>query len=66
MQIYINGEERQIDPDLSMSALIQQLELGASRFAVEVNAELIPRSTFDKHHLQPGDRIEIVQAIGGG
>jgi sulfur carrier protein len=66
MQIYINGEERQVTPNLMMTELIQQLELGANRFAIEVNAELIPRSTFDQHRLQPGDRVEIVQAIGGG
>jgi sulfur carrier protein len=66
MQIYINGKERQVTTDLSMAELIQQLELGVSSFAIEVNAELIPRSTFDQHRLQPGDRVEIVQAIGGG
>ncbi len=66
MQIYINGEEKLVAPELNLATLIEQLELGVSRFAVEVNAELVPRSTFDQHHLQPGDRVEIVQAIGGG
>jgi sulfur carrier protein len=66
MQIYINGEERAVTDDATMSALIAQMELGDVRIAVEINEELVPRSTFDDHRLQPGDRIEIVGAIGGG
>jgi hypothetical protein len=33
---------------------------------MEVNREIVPRSTFDTHRLQPGDEVEIVRAIGGG
>ncbi len=66
MQIYLNGEEQQFSDKLTMSELVQQLDLGEQRFAVEVNEELVPRSTFDQYRLQPGDRVEIVQAIGGG
>jgi sulfur carrier protein len=66
MQIFINGEKRQVAEDLNMSALVQELDLADQRIAIEVNEELIPRSTFDAHRLQPGDRVEIVRAIGGG
>jgi len=66
MQIYLNGEEQQISEDTTMSKLLQTLDLGEERFAVEVNEELVPRSNFDQHRLQPGDRVEVVQAIGGG
>jgi sulfur carrier protein len=66
MQIYLNGEERELSDNATMSDLVQQLNLGEQRFAIEVNAELVPRSSFDQHKLQPNDRVEIVQAIGGG
>ncbi len=66
MQIYLNGEEQQFPETVTMSELVQQLDLGDQRFAIEVNEELVPRSSFDDYHLQAGDRIEIVQAIGGG
>jgi len=66
MQIYLNGEEQQISEDTTMSELLQTLDLGEERFAVEVNEELVPRSNFDQHRLQSGDRVEVVQAIGGG
>ncbi len=66
MQIYLNGEERQFPEGLTMGALVRRLDLGEQRFAIEVNEELVPRSTFDQYHLQTGDRVEIVHAIGGG
>jgi sulfur carrier protein len=66
MQIYLNGDEKELSENITLSELVQQLELDGQRFAIEVNAELVPRSSFNQHRLQPGDRVEIVQAIGGG
>ena len=66
MQIYLNGEERQFPDELTMGELVQQLDLGERRFAIEVNEELVARSSFDRYRLQSGDRVEIVHAIGGG
>ncbi|MEJ1296352.1 MAG: sulfur carrier protein ThiS [Candidatus Sedimenticola sp. (ex Thyasira tokunagai)] len=66
MLIYVNSEERQIPDNANMAALIQLLELGDQRIAVEVNEALVPRSTFDHHTLQAEDKVEIVRAIGGG
>ena len=66
MQIYLNGEPQQVSEDNTMNELIQTLDLGDQRFAVEVNEELVPRSSFSQYQIQPGDRVEVVQAIGGG
>ncbi|OOZ37435.1 sulfur carrier protein ThiS [Solemya velesiana gill symbiont] len=66
MQIFVNGEEKQVPDGCSMAALISSLDLAGQRIAVEVNEELVPRSTLENHALQPGDRVEIVNAIGGG
>lgn len=66
MQIYVNGEEKQIPDSTDMAALIDQMELTDQRIAVEVNEELIPRSTFAGHLLKEADRVEIIHAVGGG
>jgi sulfur carrier protein len=66
MQIYLNGEEQEIPDGINVASLIKLLELSGRRIAVEVNEELVPRSTFEEQQLQPRDRIEIVHAIGGG
>ncbi|MES9828425.1 MAG: sulfur carrier protein ThiS [Candidatus Thiodiazotropha sp.] len=66
MQIYLNGVEKQIPDALNMAGLIELLDLSGQRIAVEVNEELVPRSTFDEYLLEEHDRIEIIQAVGGG
>jgi len=66
MQILLNGESQEVAGDATLAQLLDTLDLGDKRFAVEINEELIPRSEHAGHRLQSGDRIEIVQAIGGG
>jgi len=66
MQIELNGETRTLDGPQSLADLVAQLELTGQRIAIEVNEELVPRSLYPQHQLSEGDRVEIVQAIGGG
>ena len=49
-----------------MAQLIRQLDLGARRYAVEINGAIVPRGQHHDTILNPADRVEIVQAIGGG
>lgn len=66
MQIVLNGDHRELPDSSTLADLLAQLELGDRRFAVEINDQLIPRSEHATHALQADDRVEIVQAIGGG
>jgi sulfur carrier protein len=66
MHILLNGEPREMPKALTLSGLLVTLDLQNERFAVEVNEELIPRSEHADHVLHANDRVEIVQAIGGG
>jgi len=66
MQILLNGEARELADDTLLSDLLATLDLQTKRFAVEVNEELVPRSEHAGHRLHAEDRVEIVQAIGGG
>lgn len=66
MHILLNGERREVPEDGTLADLLNTLDLRNSRFAAEVNEELIPRSEHANHVLQADDRVEIVQAIGGG
>lgn len=66
MKITINGEPRELTGNLTLADLVESLELTGQRIAVEVNEELVPRSTFTQHPIREGDQIEIVHAIGGG
>jgi len=66
MNILLNGENTEVSEAISVQGLIEQLELTGRRIAVEVNEDIVPRSEHDEQQLAPGDRIEIVHAIGGG
>ena len=64
--IQVNGEPRALAAETSAAALLEVLGLAGRRVAVEVNEELLPRSRLAEYRLRDGDRVEIVQAIGGG
>lgn len=66
LTVTVNSTEHQIADNSVLAQLLEQLELGGGRIAVEINGEIVPRSQFPTHQLQDGDKIEIVQAIGGG
>ena len=65
MRVVINGQETTLDGVATVADLIRHYEF-QGRIAVEVNRELVTHGQFATHHLQDGDAIEIVRAIGGG
>jgi thiamine biosynthesis protein ThiS len=65
MRVVINGEERETAAS-AVAALIAELGLDARKVAVERNLEIVPRSQHAATPLAEGDRIEIVQFVGGG
>lgn len=66
MVILLNGENHTL-PDKSTAAeLVEDLQLTGRRIAMEVNQEIVSRSSYETHLLSEGDRVEIVHAIGGG
>ena len=66
LQIQLNGEPRELASDTSILQLLEQLDLVGRRVAVELNLDIVPRSAHATTILQPGDRVEVVHAIGGG
>ena len=66
MNIIVNGSPRNVPDNLSASELILTLGLANRRLALEVNEEIVPRSRLETYRLSPGDRVEVVHAIGGG
>jgi sulfur carrier protein len=66
MQIQLNGESREIPARTTLAELLDREGLGGRRVAVEINLEIVPRSQHAGRALSEGDRVEVVQAIGGG
>ncbi len=66
MHILLNGDRREVPEDTTLADLLDSLDMAGRRFAVEINEELVPRGEHATHALKADDRVEIVQAIGGG
>ena len=64
--IILNGKSSQIDSNINVEQLLKSLNLNDKRLAIEINQQIIPRSDFASHTLNEQDKVEIVQAIGGG
>ncbi len=66
MQITLNGQTHQVEPGTTLESLLLQAGHAGRKVAVEVNRDVVPRSRHASHALAEGDRVEIIQAIGGG
>lgn len=66
MQFELNGEVEQVRGPLNLSTLLERFELQKRRVAVAVNEMVVPRSRFELYEIHEGDRIEVIQAVGGG
>jgi sulfur carrier protein len=66
MNIILNGEDKHLDQPITVSQLLTELGVAGKRVAVEVNLEIVPRSAHNDFKLNDADRVEVVQAIGGG
>ena len=66
MTITLNGDRREIAEPLSVSQLLQQLDIDARRVAVELNLTVIKKGLYDSSIVKDGDEVEIVNFVGGG
>lgn len=64
--ITVNGEQRNAKPGSTVRDLLQEMGLDPGRVAIERNLEILSRPEWQKTSVQPGDRYEIVQFVGGG
>ena len=65
MRIEVNGEPREVTA-ATVLALVGELGLDVRKVAVERNLEIVPRSLHAATPIAEGDRIEVVQFVGGG
>jgi sulfur carrier protein len=65
-QITLNGEPRRVAGNGRLIALIDSLAFKRGRIAVEINGAVAPKAEWPDISLKPGDRVEIVNFVGGG
>lgn len=66
MTIQLNGDPFEVTAPLTVTALLNALQIDARRVAVELNLVVLKRAAFDTTMIQAGDTMEIVNFVGGG
>ncbi len=66
MDIFVNGDKRQVATGTTLAALVRSLGPDPRGIAIERNLEIVPKSAHATTLLQDGDRLEVVQFVGGG
>ena len=66
MKVTINGDDREIAPDTTIAAFLEERKLKPQMVVVEHNGEIVPRDRFGGTIIGDGDTLEIVQMMAGG
>jgi sulfur carrier protein len=65
-EVQVNGEPVLVSAPCRVAGLLESLELAGKRVAVALNRDVVIRSRYADVELNAGDRIEILEAVGGG
>jgi thiazole synthase len=66
ISVIVNGDNRVITEQLSVADFLRDIGLDPRKVAVELNLEIVTKSSYAETVLADGDRLEIVHFIGGG
>ena len=66
MNLFLNGEPASVPDAVTVAGFLESLGMPEKGVAVERNREIVPKSMYATTRLAEGDRIEIVQFVGGG
>ena len=64
--ITVNGEQRHLQEETTVAALLVELNLNPVGVAVAINMKVVPRSEHQHRTISTGDRVDVIRAVGGG
>ncbi|MDD3466812.1 MAG: sulfur carrier protein ThiS [Campylobacterales bacterium] len=66
MNIMLNGEQREFEDGITLGALIQKEGVLEKVMAAAVNMQIVKKEDWNSRKLEEGDKIELLQFVGGG
>jgi thiamine biosynthesis protein ThiS len=66
LQIRLNGDPVEVAGPLTVIELLSRFEIDPRRVAVEHNLNVLKRAAYADTIVRDGDRVEIVNFVGGG
>lgn len=66
MKLIINGNEKEFANNVTLLAVLKELSLEDKVMAAAVNMEIVKQDAWDKCQLNDGDKLELLDFVGGG
>ena len=66
MKIVVNGEEREFNENITLQEVLKVLSLEGKVMAAAVNMNIVKQDTWENYNLQDGDKLELLDFVGGG
>ncbi len=68
MKLKVNGETEELEgEEITINELLEKLEVDMpDMVSVELNGDVLSRSTYDKKKVTAGDEVEFLYFMGGG
>ncbi len=66
MNIFINGETKQLNQTLNLIELLKHFSLPSERIAIELNREVVRKKDWENIKINDGDKLEVIHFVGGG
>lgn len=66
MNIIVNSETREFKNESTLLEILKELSLEGKVMAAAVNMEIIKQDSWKIHKLNDGDKLELLDFVGGG
>ncbi|NIA05308.1 MAG: sulfur carrier protein ThiS [Proteobacteria bacterium] len=66
MQIILNGQQKNLDQNITLSTLLDSLNLQPDTVVAEINGRIIKPGQYPRLGLKEGDKVELIRFVGGG
>ncbi|MDH4944241.1 sulfur carrier protein ThiS [Sulfurimonas sp. C5] len=66
MKLVINGTEKEFPAEITLLEVLKELSLEDKVMAAAVNMEIVKQDAWDKCRLNDGDKLELLDFVGGG
>ena len=64
--VTVNGKDRLVPAGITVTGLLEALELNPALVVVERNREILDRGRYSAVGVEAGDVLELVHFVGGG
>ncbi|PHS57849.1 MAG: thiamine biosynthesis protein ThiS [Sulfurimonas sp.] len=66
MIVIINGEVREFSENISIETVLKELSLDGKVMAAAINMEIVKQDNWASHTVKDGDKLELLDFVGGG